>query len=108
MKEKTENKPTTQEEGNQHLHKAMFKDTELKEIVVAYVGSKADKEEVTVEMIVEAMAEEFPEFLLAIAEENWIRGYKQALDDVEKDIDFINSATVDTDNEKLPDEKVSN
>ena len=29
------------------------------------------------------MAEEFPEFLLAIAEENWIRGYHQALTDVE-------------------------
>ncbi len=40
-------------------------------------------DEVTVEMIVETMAKEFPEFLMAIAEENWIRGYHQALDDVE-------------------------
>jgi len=39
-------------------------------------------EEVTVEMIVEVMAEEFPEFLMLVAEENWIRGYEQALDDV--------------------------
>ena len=29
------------------------------------------------------MAQEFPEFLMAIAEENWIRGYHQALTDVE-------------------------
>ena len=26
---------------------------------------------------------EFPEFLMAIAEENWVRGYHQALEDVE-------------------------
>jgi hypothetical protein len=39
--------------------------------------------DVTVEMIVETMATEFPEFLMAVAEENWIRGYHQALDDVE-------------------------
>jgi hypothetical protein len=29
------------------------------------------------------MADEFPEFLLAIAEENFIRGYEQALYDVD-------------------------
>ena len=28
------------------------------------------------------MAKDFPEFLLAVAEENWIRGYHQALTDV--------------------------
>jgi len=38
--------------------------------------------DVTVEMIVEVMAAEFPEFLLAVAEENYIRGYEQALDDL--------------------------
>lgn len=30
------------------------------------------------------MAEEFPEFLLALAEENWIRGYRQGIADVEE------------------------
>ena len=34
-------------------------------------------------MVVETMASEFPEFILAVAEENWIRGYQQGLDDVE-------------------------
>ena len=33
-------------------------------------------------MIVEVMAEEFPEFLMLVAEENWIRGYEQGLADV--------------------------
>jgi hypothetical protein len=34
-------------------------------------------------MIVEVVSQEFPEFLMAVAEENWIRGYHQALEDVE-------------------------
>ena len=34
-------------------------------------------------MIIEVMAEEFPEFVMALAEENWIRGYEQGLDDVQ-------------------------
>jgi len=34
-------------------------------------------------MIIETVAEEFPEFLMAIAEENWIRGYRQAISDAE-------------------------
>ena len=59
--------------------------TELKKWLVNYVGEKHDPEngEVTVEMIVETMAIEFPEFIMAIAEENWVRGYHQALDDVD-------------------------
>ena len=36
---------------------------------------------VTVEMIVESMSLEFPEFVMALAEENFIRGYEQAIQD---------------------------
>ena len=59
--------------------------SELKMWLVDYVGNKESPEngDVTVENIVNVMAEEFPEFLMAIAEENWIRGYHQALTDVE-------------------------
>jgi hypothetical protein len=39
--------------------------------------------DVTVEIIIEYMASQFPELVLAIAEENFIRGYRQALLDVE-------------------------
>ena len=58
--------------------------TEMKEWLVNYVGEKhnPDDEGVTVEMIVTTMANEFPEFLMAVAEENWIRGYHQAFDDL--------------------------
>ncbi len=55
----------------------------LKEIIVNYVGNRGKEESlsVTVDDIAKVMAHEFPEFLMAIAQENWIRGYTQALED---------------------------
>ena len=38
---------------------------------------------VTVQMIVDTLAEDFPEFTLAVAGENFLRGYHQALCDLE-------------------------
>jgi hypothetical protein len=35
-------------------------------------------------MAVEVFAAEFPEFLMAVAEENFLRGYEQALNDIEQ------------------------
>jgi hypothetical protein len=60
-------------------------ESDLKLWLVNYVGEKTapDNGDVTVENIINVMADEFPEFLMAIAEENWIRGYQQALTDVE-------------------------
>jgi len=57
----------------------------MKEWLVNYVGQKLQPQDggVTIEMIVEAMAQEFPEFLLEVAKENWIRGYQQALYDID-------------------------
>ena len=59
-------------------------DTELKNWLVEYVGNKLanDSPDVTVEMIVNVVADEFPEFMLAVAEENFMRGYEQALTDM--------------------------
>ena len=67
------------------LKETVETDTEMKDWLVNYVGEKHDPNsgEVTVEMIVETMATEFPEFLMAVAEENWVRGYHQALNDVD-------------------------
>mgnify|MGYP003136350299 CR=1 FL=1 len=61
-------------------------DTDLKKWLVNYVGSQNGPEttSVTVEMIVETMSQEFPEFLMAIAEENFFRGYEQALVDMQE------------------------
>ncbi len=57
----------------------------LKAMLVNYVGQVLTPEDgqVTVEMIVQTMASEFPEFLLVVARENWLRGYEQALTDVD-------------------------
>ena len=51
-------------------------DTGLKDLVVSYIWEKLDgPEDITVDMAVEVFMEEFPEFLLAVAEENFLRGY---------------------------------
>jgi hypothetical protein len=70
---------------NLDLKQKVEAENKLKEFVVDYVGDKVQPEsgEVTVEMIVGVFASDFPEFLLAVAEENWIRGYKQAFHDME-------------------------
>jgi len=59
---------------------------DMKKWLVNYVGERLNPEndEVNVEMIIQVMAEEFPEFLMPIAEENFIRGYRQAINDVDK------------------------
>ena len=60
-------------------------ESELKNIIVNYVGEtlNPEEDEITVEQVINVFAEQFPEFLLAIAEENWVNGYTQALNDLE-------------------------
>ena len=71
--------------SNPELEKIVEPENDLKNMLVEYVGEALNPEDqnVTLEMIVDVMAAEFPEFMLAVAEENWIRGYQQALDDVD-------------------------
>jgi hypothetical protein len=45
-------------------------------------------------MIIHAMGVEFPEFLLTVAEENWMRGYSQALHDAEMGQSLIDDGTI--------------
>jgi hypothetical protein len=73
-----------QSHHNPILSMQVEKDSELKEYLVEYVGTKLDKEEVTVNMVAEILATEFPEFVYAMAEENFIRGYELGLEDAEK------------------------
>lgn len=68
---------------NENLNETVSTGTGLKDLVVNYIGERlARSEEITVDMAVEVFAAEFPEFLLAVAEENFLRGYEQALTDV--------------------------
>lgn len=56
----------------------------LKNMIVEYVGNVVEPEndEVTLEMVIDCLASEFKELVLALAEENWVRGYHQAMDDM--------------------------
>lgn len=82
-------KTITEQEGtgNTTLNELVEPDSELKNIIVEYVGINSEESihnnEVTVQMIVDIFAKEFPEFLMSVAEENWIRGYKQGINDVQ-------------------------
>ncbi len=66
------------------VHKIIITDGKLKELFVDYVGNKLNPEndEVTMGMVIDVLAEEFPEVLLTVAEENYLRGYESALEDL--------------------------
>ena len=70
--------------ANPFLSMVVEKDSELKDYLVEYVGTKLESENVTVEMITEVLATEFPEIVLTLAEENFLLGYKQGLNDADK------------------------
>ena len=59
----------------------------LKQMLLEYVGNKFATEEdegefeVTVQMIVDTLAHEFPEFVMIMAEENWHTRLYQGRDD---------------------------
>ena len=72
------------ENENPDLEMEVGDSTGLKQLVVNYIGERLlAKEDVTVDMTVQVFAAEFPEFLMAVAEENFLRGYEQALVDIE-------------------------
>ena len=81
----SEEKIITEEEihTNPLLAMTVEPDSELKSYLVDYVGKKLgpNNEEVTVNMIAEVLAVDFPEFVFAFAEQNFLRGYQLGLDD---------------------------
>tara|TARA_R100000008_G_scaffold38670_1_gene22089 strand:+ start:310 stop:666 length:357 start_codon:yes stop_codon:yes gene_type:complete len=85
------------------LEQKVDKESKVKEFLVDYVGSvfQPENDEVTVSMIIDTMAEEFPEFVLALAQENWIRGYHQGLVDVEEGLRIKHGISI----EELVEEK---
>ena len=82
----SEEKIITEEEVHENPMLAMpvEPNSELKQYLVEYVGTKLDNKDVTVNMIAEVLATDFPEFVFAFAEENFLRGYQLGLDDAEK------------------------
>ena len=72
-----------QDYANGLLNNVFEMDGELKEYLVNYVGTQLQPEndEVTVHMIIQVLAAEFPELVVSIIEENYLKGYQQGLDD---------------------------
>lgn len=83
------------------LEKQPVPDSVFKTFIVNYVGNQLQPEDgrITIEMIVEVMAKEFPELVLVLAEENFMRGYSQGLDDAAVGVNMFNLAK-ETEEEK--------
>jgi hypothetical protein len=73
------------EVDNSPYNQVVSKDSPMKNWIIDYVGEteKPENDQVTVEMIVGVMVREFPEFVFALAEENFLRGYEQAFADMQ-------------------------
>ena len=65
------------------LDKVVEAGNELQEDLVQHVRNRTNEDQVTLGQVIGILASEFPELVITIAEENWIRGYKQGLDDAE-------------------------
>ena len=74
-------------EAEEDLGKEVEPDNKLKSFFIEYVGSKYLPEggEVTVDLCVRALAQDFPEFLSPVCEQNFMLGYLQC----EKDIKVL-------------------
>ena len=86
-----------QQDANPDLTAPVEKVNPMKEWLVDYVGGILNPADgnVTTEMIVHAFGVEFPELMLAIAEENWMRGYAQALHDSEKGFELLKEGQIE-------------
>jgi hypothetical protein len=58
----------------------------LKKLLIKYTEEvlQPENQDVTLEMILMVLASQFPDLVLSLAEENFIRGYDQAFADMEK------------------------
>jgi len=81
-----------------------YKQTEspLKAWIIQYVGEKVNPEdnEVTVEMVIATLVTEFPEVVLSLAEENFIRGYEQAFTDMQAVTEDLIDKNTEIENEE--------
>jgi|AntAceMinimDraft_5_1070358.scaffolds.fasta_scaffold51283_2 hypothetical protein len=76
-----------EQEAREEVQAAVVPDNPLRTLFVEYVGDNYSLEgsnEVTIEMCILALAQEFPEFLSPLCEQNFMLGYKQAENDLMK------------------------
>jgi hypothetical protein len=60
-----------------------------------------EDDSVTIENVIDIFAKEFPEVLLAVAEENWINGYTKALNDLH----FVEKEKIKHDHSRIPEKE---
>ena len=74
------------EESEAAMTKVIEPTNPLQELFINYVGNKLKPEddEVTVDMCIQVLAEEFPDFLAPVAEQNFFIGYNQAIRDTQQ------------------------
>ena len=70
---------------NAELGAPVSEDNDLKSFIVQYVGEKAEPSDgmVTLQMVIDVLADDFPSVVFALAEENYLRGYEQGLGDAQ-------------------------
>ena len=68
------------------LNDTVENNNELMDYIINYVGQETQPEndEVTIGMVIDVLAEKFPQLVLCLSEEKWVRGYQQALTDVQE------------------------
>ena len=71
---------------NPSLKQIVQPENDLKNMLVEYTGATLNPEN---QMVIDVVAKDFPEFVLALAEENWIRGYQQGLEDVDSGMKIV-------------------
>ena len=96
MSEKTNTTTTSPQENPLLALPSKDKESELKNFLITYAGTFLDEENVTVNMIAEVLAAEFPEFTFAFAEENFIRGYETGLNDAYAATQGQSPSTIET------------
>ncbi len=69
---------------NKDLLKDIDQSSPIRKLIVEYVGTKNNSTEVSLEMIIQVLLNEFPELPITIAEDGFIRGYQQGLSDIEQ------------------------
>lgn len=76
------------------LDKVVEVRNEIQEDLVQHVRNRTNEDQITLGQVIGILASEFPELVITIAEENWIRGYQQGLEDAEI-ADVMNPVKVD-------------
>lgn len=84
MEEQSKTLEQMEQDSKDKLDEQVTPDNPLKEMFLDYVGTKMGVEDggaITIDMCVRTLAEEFPEFLEPVCEQNYMLGYYHCQED---------------------------